>query len=34
LQIGQVMAGLLMLGLISFIADRTFEWFAKRLVWW
>lgn len=34
LQIGQVMAGLLMLGLISFIADRMFEWLSNRLVWW
>jgi NitT/TauT family transport system permease protein len=34
LQIGQVMAGLLMLGLISFAADRAFDWLARRLVWW
>jgi NitT/TauT family transport system permease protein len=34
LQIGQVMAGLLMLGLISFLADRAFDVLAKRLVWW
>ncbi len=34
LQIGQVMAGLLMLGLISFIADRVFDWLSKRLIWW
>jgi len=34
LQIGQVMAGLLMLGLISFVADRAFDWLSRRLVWW
>jgi ABC-type nitrate/sulfonate/bicarbonate transport system permease component len=34
MQIGQVMAGLLMLGLISFAADRTFDGLSKRLVWW
>jgi NitT/TauT family transport system permease protein len=34
LQIGQVMGGLLILGLISSLADRTFEAISRRLVWW
>ncbi len=34
LQIGQVMGGLLVLGLVSSIADRAFEALAGRLVWW
>lgn len=34
LQIGQVMGGLLLLGLFSSIADRLFEHVSSRLVWW
>ena len=34
MQTGQVMGGLAMLGLISFIADRLFSALAERTVWW
>ncbi len=34
LQIAQVMAGLLMLGLISLAADCAFEMVSRRFVWW
>lgn len=34
MQTGQVFAGLLALGLISFAADRGFAALAQRLVWW
>lgn len=34
LQTGQVMGGLAALGLISFVADRTFASLAERAVWW
>jgi len=34
MQTGQVFAGLLALGLISFVADRGFAALAQRLVWW
>lgn len=34
LQTGQVMGGLLVLGTLSFIADRSFASLAQRLVWW
>jgi ABC-type nitrate/sulfonate/bicarbonate transport system permease component len=34
LQTGQVMGGLLVLGAISFVADRAFASLAQRLVWW
>lgn len=34
LQTGQVMGGLLVLGAISFIADRAFASLSQRLVWW
>lgn len=34
LQTGQVMGGLLVLGVISFAADRTFAAIAQRVVWW
>lgn len=33
LQIGQVLAGLLILGVVSFTADRAFDWFSRRFVW-
>lgn len=34
LQIGQVMGSLLMLGLISALADRAFNALSRTLVWW
>lgn len=34
LQTGQVMGGLLVLGVMSFIADRAFASAAQRVVWW
>ena len=34
LQTGQVFGGLVVLGLISFIADRGFASLAQRVVWW
>lgn len=34
LQIGQVMGGLLLLGLFSSLADRLFDLVSRRLVWW
>lgn len=34
LQIGQMMGGLVMLGIISFTADKMFEAISRRLVWW
>jgi len=34
LQTGQVMGGLVVLGAMSFIADRTFASLAQRFVWW
>lgn len=34
MQIGQVMGGLLVLGLISAAADRGFSMLSRRLVWW
>lgn len=34
LQTGQVMGGLLVLGVMSFIADRTFASVSQRIVWW
>ncbi len=34
MQTGQVMGGLAALGIISFIADRSFAALAERLVWW
>ncbi|TCT05016.1 ABC transporter permease [Aquabacter spiritensis] len=34
MQIGQMMGGLIMLGLISAVADRAFAGLAKRAVWW
>jgi ABC-type nitrate/sulfonate/bicarbonate transport system permease component len=34
LQIGQVMGGLLLLGLVSALSDRLFEQVSRRLVWW
>ena len=34
LQTGQVLGGLLVLGVMSFAADRAFGALAKRLVWW
>lgn len=34
LQTGQVLGGLLVLGLLSFLADRAFGAFANRAVWW
>jgi ABC-type nitrate/sulfonate/bicarbonate transport system permease component len=34
LQTGQVMGGLLVLGIISFAADRTFAAISQRVVWW
>jgi ABC-type nitrate/sulfonate/bicarbonate transport system permease component len=34
LQTGQVMGGLVVLGAMSFIADRTFASLAHRFVWW
>lgn len=34
MQTGRVMAGLMVLGLISFLADRGFASLSQRLVWW
>lgn len=34
LQTGQVMGGLIVLGAMSFIADRAFAGLAQRFVWW
>ena len=34
LQTGEVMGGLVVLGAMSFIADRTFASLAQRFVWW
>lgn len=34
LQMGQMMGGLVVLGVISFAADRIFALFAQKLVWW
>lgn len=34
LQMGQMMGGLVVLGVISFAADRIFALFAQRMVWW
>lgn len=34
LQTGQVMSGLIVLGAMSFIADRAFSGLAQRFVWW
>lgn len=34
LQIGQSLGGLLVLGLISAIADKVFGAFSKKMVWW
>jgi ABC-type nitrate/sulfonate/bicarbonate transport system permease component len=34
LQTGQVLGGLMVLGAISFIADRSFASLSQRLVWW
>lgn len=34
LQTGQVMSGLIVLGAMSFIADRAFAGLAQRFVWW
>ena len=34
MQTGQVMGGLAALGLLSFIADRSFATLAERAVWW
>lgn len=32
--IGQMMGGLIMLGVISALADRAFAVIARRMVWW
>ncbi|HZP79801.1 MAG TPA: ABC transporter permease [Pseudolabrys sp.] len=34
MQTAQVMGGLVMLGVISALADRTFNFLARRFVWW
>ena len=34
LQIGQVMGGLVVLGMTSFLADRGFAAISQRVVWW
>ena len=34
MQTGKVLGGLVVLGLISSVADRTFAVFARRVVWW
>ncbi len=34
LQTGQVLGGLVVLGVISFVADRAFASLSQRLVWW
>jgi NitT/TauT family transport system permease protein len=34
MQTGQVMGGLAALGLLSFVADRSFAILAERAVWW
>jgi ABC-type nitrate/sulfonate/bicarbonate transport system permease component len=34
LQMGQMMGGLVMLGIISAAADKLFDFAAKRIVWW
>jgi ABC-type nitrate/sulfonate/bicarbonate transport system permease component len=34
MQTGQVMGGLAVLGLLSFVADRLFAGLAERMVWW
>lgn len=34
LQMGQMMGGLVVLGLVSFVADRVFATFAQKTVWW
>jgi len=34
MQTGQVMGGLVALGLMSFLADRGFAAISQRLVWW
>jgi len=34
LQIGQVMGGLVVLGMTSFLADRGFSAISQRIVWW
>lgn len=34
LQMGQMMGGLIVLGAVSFAADKAFEISARRLVWW
>lgn len=34
LQMGQMMGGLVVLGVISFLADRAFAMFAERTIWW
>jgi NitT/TauT family transport system permease protein len=34
MQTGQVMGGLAVLGLVSFVADRLFASVAERMVWW
>lgn len=34
LQMGKMLAGLVMLGIISAVADKAFSMAAKRLVWW
>jgi len=34
MQIGQMMGGLVMLGLMSALADRGFGMLSRRFVWW
>ena len=34
LQVGQSLGGLIILGLISAIADKAFGMFSKKMVWW
>ena len=34
LQMGQMMGGLVMLGVIASAADKLFSVFANRIVWW
>lgn len=34
LQMGQMMGGLVVLGIISYVADKAFDRFAKAAVWW
>ncbi len=34
LQMGQMMGGLVVLGVISFAADKVFAMFAQKMIWW